>query len=80
MPGFGVRVYRSGRTTYVAQARGPSGSRRVTLGRHGELSADQARKLAAVAIRRIKAGKDPIETSPDSAPRTDRGRSGRALR
>ena len=68
LPGFGVRVYRSGRTTYVAQARGPSGSRRVTLGRHGELSADQARKLAAVAIRRIKAGKDPIETGPDPAP------------
>ena len=29
---------------------------------HGELSADQARKLAAVSIRRIKVGKDPIET------------------
>ena len=68
LPGFGVRVYRSGRTTYVAQARGPGGSRRVTLGGHGEQTADQARKLAAVAIRRIKAGKDPIETDRDPAP------------
>ena len=68
LPGFGVRVYRSGRTTYVAQARGPHGSRRVTLGRHGELSADQARKLAAVAIRRIKAGNEPKETPTDPAP------------
>ena len=35
---------------------------------HGELSADQARKLAAVSIRRIKVGKDPIETDRDPAP------------
>lgn len=68
LPGFGVRVYRSGRTTYVAQARGPHGSRRITLGRHGELSADQARKRAAVAVRRIKAGRDPIEPAAEPAP------------
>ena len=40
----------------------------MTLGPHGKLSADQARKLAAIAIRRIKAGKDPIDTDPDPAP------------
>ena len=68
LPGFGVRVYRSGRTTYVVQARGPHGSRRATIGRHGDLSPVQARKLAAVAIRRIKAGRDPIEPEPEPAP------------
>ncbi len=68
LPGFGVRVYRSGRTTYVVQARGPHGSTRVTLGRHGKLSAAQARKRAAVAIERIKAGREPIETPPEPMP------------
>ena len=68
LPGFGVRVYRSGRTTYVVQVRGPYGSRRVTLGRHGELSAEQARKRAAVVIERIKAGEEPFEAVPEPVP------------
>ena len=68
LPGFGVRVYRSGRATYIVQVRGPHGSRRVTLGRHGELSAAQARKRAAVAIERIKAGREPIETPSEPMP------------
>ena len=68
LPGFGVRVYRSGRTTYVVQVRGPYGSRRVTLGRHGELSAEQARKRAAVVIGRIKAGEEPFEAPPEPVP------------
>ena len=57
LPGFGVRVYASGRKVFVVQSRGP---RRATLGRHGRLSADQARKQAADVIDRIKRGKDPF--------------------
>ena len=64
LPGFGVRVYRSGRKTYVVQSRGPKGSRRVTIGRHGEVTAQQARKHAAAIIGRIKAGEAP---RPESA-------------
>ena len=56
LPGFGVRFYPSGRITYVVQSRGPSGSRRVTLGKHGVIIPYQARKRAAVMIDRIKAG------------------------
>ena len=37
-----------------------AGSRRVTLGRHGELSAVQARRQAALVIARIKAGEEPV--------------------
>lgn len=33
LAGFGVRVYPSGRKTYVVQSRGPRGIRRVSLGR-----------------------------------------------
>ena len=44
IPGFGVRVYPSGRKIYVAQSRGPAGIKRLSIGRHGEVTADKARK------------------------------------
>ncbi|MDE0003971.1 MAG: site-specific integrase [Rhodospirillaceae bacterium] len=56
LPGFGVRLYPSGRIAYVVQSRGPRGSRRVTLGRHGAITPDGARKLAINVIDRIKTG------------------------
>ncbi len=64
LPGFGVRVYATGRKVYIVQSRGPHGSRRATLGRHGRLSPDQARRQAAVAIDRIKQGEDPLPAPP----------------
>ena len=67
LPGFGVRVYPSGRKIYVAQSRGPAGIRRVSLGRHGKLTAEQARKRAGVAIGRIKRGEDPDPGPPERA-------------
>ena len=59
LPGFGVRVYPSGRKVYVAQARARSAPKRVTVGQHGQITADQARKHAAAVIDRIKKGEDP---------------------
>ena len=56
LPGFGIRVYPSGTKVYVVQTRAFGRSKRVTVGRHGRLSADQARKEAARIIARIKAG------------------------
>ncbi len=58
--GFGVRVYPSGGKVYLAQARGPSGQKRVGLGRHGVLNADDARRQAALIVARIRAG-EPME-------------------
>ncbi len=66
LPGFGVRVYPSGRKVYVAQARAHSAPRRVTLGQHGDITADQARKHAAVVIDRIKKGEDPTASTAQS--------------
>ena len=66
LAGFGVRVHATGRKTYVVQSRGPSGPKRVTLGLHGDLSADEARKQAAVVIDRIKRGEDPVPVEPES--------------
>ena len=58
LPGFGVRVYPSGSKVYVVQTRAKGKSKRVTLGRHGVISADQARRKAAETIARIKSGED----------------------
>ena len=61
LPGFGVRVYPSGAKVYVVQTRHRGRSRRATLGRHGVITADQARRAAALAIARIKTGRGPEE-------------------
>ena len=60
LTGFGVRVYPTGGKVYVAQARGPDGSKRVTVGRHAVLGTEQARQRAALIIARVKAGEDPV--------------------
>ena len=59
LPGFGVRVYPSGRKVYVVQSRARGAPRRITLGIHGALTTEQARKRAAGVIDRIKRGEDP---------------------
>ena len=59
LPGFGVRVYATGSRAFLVQSRGRVGSRRVTLGRHGVVPADEARKRGARVLARIQAGKDP---------------------
>ena len=64
LPGFGVRVAASGRKTYIVQSRGPNGSVRVTIGPHGTITPDQARKQAAATIDRIKRGEDPVPRHP----------------
>ena len=64
LPGFRVRVHRTGRKTYVVQTRGPNGLKRVTIGRHGDTAAEQARKAAAAIIDRIKRGMDPVPSAP----------------
>ena len=56
LTGFGVRVYPTGSKVYIAQARGPEGPRRVTVGRHGVIHSEEARRRAALLIARIKAG------------------------
>ncbi len=60
LTGFGVRVYPSGGRVYVVQARGPGGPKRITVGRHGVITADQARRRAALIIARVKAGEAPV--------------------
>ena len=60
LTGFGVRVYPSGAKVYVVQTRGPAGTRRITVGRHGVIGAQEARRRAALIIARIRAGEEPV--------------------
>jgi integrase len=59
LPGFGVRVWPSGRKVYVAQYRAGSRTRRVKIGRHGALTVEEARKQAKAILGDVARGSDP---------------------
>ena len=67
LSGFGVRVYPSGSKVYLVQTRAGGKSRRITIGRHGLLTAEQARRKAAGVIAGIKAGEEPVLTASQRA-------------
>src|ERR1051325_7836224 len=58
-PGFGVRVYPSGRKVFVAQVRVGRAQRRVTIGPYGPFTVEQARARADAIIRAAAEGRDP---------------------
>ena len=61
LAGFGVRVHPTGRKVYVVQTRADGkAAKRVTIGRHGVITAEEARRRAALVIARIKAGEEPV--------------------
>lgn len=60
--GFGVRMLPSGKATYFVKYRTLEGqSRKMSLGRVGTLTPDEARKLAAAALGEVAKGGDPSD-------------------
>jgi integrase len=73
LKGFGLKVTRTGVKVYILQYRkGGRGAptKRVTIGRHGALTPDQARKEAARLLGAIANGSDPaaIRAAEKAAP------------
>jgi integrase len=62
--GFGLRVEPGGLKSYFVRYRGEGGGRRapqrfLKLGRHGELTADSARRIAKDTLADVRRGEDP---------------------
>lgn len=60
LPGFGVRVQKSGRKTYICRYRTHSRTQRtLTLARYVDMPPEQARALARKVFGQVAEGKDP---------------------
>ncbi len=59
--GFGLRIHPSGRKVWIVQARIEGRSRRIVIGRHGEMELAQARRRARDMLARIRAGGNPAD-------------------
>lgn len=60
LKGFGLQITPAGVKSYVLAYRTEAGrTRRMVIGRHGELAPDQARKLAAAKLGEVRMGRDP---------------------
>ncbi len=58
--GFGIRIKPSGKKTFVVKYRTPQGQqRKMTLGAFGQLTPEQARKLAMQKLGSVAMGDDP---------------------
>ncbi len=61
VPGFGVRVFPSGKKSYCIQYRAGGRSRRVTFARVGTSTPDEARKLAKKLLQGVAEGENPAQ-------------------
>jgi hypothetical protein len=66
LPGFGLRVAPNGTKTYFIRYRANGGGRNapqryMSIGRHGALTAEEARKKAKKLLGSVAKGDDPVE-------------------
>lgn len=61
LPGFGLRVFASGKRSYLIQYRAAGRTRRYTIGLHGVWTSETARQEAKVQLGRVARGDNPSE-------------------
>jgi integrase len=61
MPGYGLRVLPSGKKSYMVQYRARGRTRRLSFGRHGKMTPDEARTKARALLSEVDHGGDPAE-------------------
>lgn len=61
LPGFGLRVFASGKRSYLIQYRAAGRTRRYTIGLHGVWTPETARQEAKVQLGRVAHGDNPSE-------------------
>ncbi len=66
IPGFGLRVTNTGAKSFIVEKRIKGKVKRLTLGRYGNLTVEQARCEAMKLLGEVASGKDPIATKQDS--------------
>lgn len=66
LAGFGVKITPKGRKAFVLQYRVGSQSRRMTLGKVGAFTPDQARSAAQAALRQVARGEDPMQARDET--------------
>ena len=68
--GFGVRITKDGKRTYVAQGRVNGKEARITIGAHGIFTPDLARDAAREYLRSMRMGIDPRTVAKERAAET----------
>lgn len=64
--GFGVRMTKDGKRTYIVQGRANGKELRMTIGPHGVFTVDQARQAAREHLRSMRMGIDPREAKKEA--------------
>ncbi len=59
LPGFGLRVFPSGKRSYLIQYRARGRSRRYSIGLHGVWTPETARSEAKIRLGDVAQGDDP---------------------
>jgi hypothetical protein len=66
VPGFGLRIYPSGKRVFICQVRVGRATRRVKIGAFGPFTAEQARQRAQEIVRAASEGRDPQREKSDA--------------
>lgn len=66
LPGFGLRITSGAARSFIVEKRVNGINRRVTIGRYGQITLEQARIMAFSLLSEMSQGIDPVEVNHDS--------------